>query len=240
MGKCTPLAQRPRQNESYSEAGRIDLPHSSGTDEHRMSECGLVPSSGTACIANIGLIDNLYVTGGPYLIQPDKHGVAYLPMFNCAPYDIELPRNVFVAVIENVKGCTYEEVNPTYINSLSQKHEETKQKQPLTEAKRKLIEETFCSEVSPEYKQRYLQVLLKFHNAISEDQFNLGQCRTDLHEIMLKTDEPIFVKQFKILDVHMEEVEKHVVKWLKLGVIELARSKYNSLIFAVAKKNGGI
>ena len=169
MGKCTPLAQRPRQNESYSEAGRIDLHHSSGTDEHRMSECGLVPSSGTACIANIGLIDNLYVTGGPYLIQPDKHGVAYLPMFNCAPYDIELPRNEFVAVIENVKGCTYEEVNLAYINSLSQKHEETKQKQPLTEAKRKLIEEKFCSEVPAEYKQRYLQVLLKFHEAISED-----------------------------------------------------------------------
>ena len=38
----------------------------------------------------------------------------------------------------------------------------------------------------------------------------------------------------------MEEVEKHVVEWLKLGVIEPARSKYNSPIFAVAKKNGGI
>ena len=57
------------------------------------TECGLVPSSGMACIANIGLIDNPYVTGGPYLIEPDKHGVAYVPMFNCAPYDIELQRN---------------------------------------------------------------------------------------------------------------------------------------------------
>ena len=133
------------------------------------TECGLVPSSGTACIANIGLIDNPYLMGGLYTIQPGKHGVAYVPMFNCAPYDIELQRNEFVAVIENVKGCTYEEVNPAYINSLSQKHEETKQKQPLTEAKRKLIEEKFCSEVPAEYKQRYLQVLLKFHEAISED-----------------------------------------------------------------------
>ena len=68
------------------------------------TECGLVPSSGTACIANIGLIDNPYVT---YLIEPDKNGVAYVPMFNCAPYDIEIQRNDFVAVIENVKGCSY-------------------------------------------------------------------------------------------------------------------------------------
>ena len=126
-------------------------------------------------------------------------------MFNCAPYDIELPRNEFVAVIENVKGCTYEEVNLAYINSLSQKHEETKQKQPLTEVKHKLIEEKFCSEVPAEYKQQYLQVLLKFHEAISSDRFDLGQCRTDLHEIMLKTDEPIFVKQFKISDAHWKK-----------------------------------
>ena len=56
----------------------------------------------------------------------------------------------------------------------------------------------------------------------------------------MKTDEPIFVKQFKIPDVHMEEVEKHVLECLKLGVIEPAWSKYNSPIFAVANKNGGI
>ena len=161
-------------------------------------------------------------------------------MFNCTPYDIELQRNKFVAVIENVKGCTYEEVNPAYINSLLQKHEETKQKQPLTEAKCKLIAEKFCSEVPAEYKQRYLQVLPKFHEAISEDRFDLRRCRTDLHEITLKNEEPIFVKQFKVPDAHMEEVEKHVVEWLKLGVIELAWSKYNSPIFVVAKKNGGI
>ena len=83
-------------------------------------------------------------------------------------------------------------------------------------------------------------MLLKFHEAISEDRFYLGRFRTDLHEITLKTVEPIFVKQFKILDAHMEEVETHVVQWLKLGVFEPAWRKYNSLIFAVAKKNGGI
>jgi len=117
------------------------------------TECGLVPSSGTACIANIGLIDNPYVTGGPYLIEPDKHGITYVPMFNCAPYDIELQRNEFVAVIENVKGCSYEEVNPAYINILSEKHQETRTKHKLTESKKKLIEEKFCSEVPAEYKQ---------------------------------------------------------------------------------------
>ena len=56
-----------------------------------------------------------------------------------------------------------------------------------------------------------------------------------MHEIPLKTTEPIYVKQFRIPEAHREEVEKHVAEWLKL-----ARFKYNSPLFAVMKKNGGI
>jgi hypothetical protein len=61
-----------------------------------------------------------------------------------------------------------------------------------------------------------------------------------MHEIALKTDEPIYIKQFKIPDVHPQEVERHVLEWLKLGVIQPACSRYNSPIFAVMKKDGGV
>ena len=56
--------------------------------------------------------------------------------------------------------------------------------------------------------------------------------QTLLHKISLKTEEPVYVKQFLIPDAHSQEV--------KLGVVQPARSKFNSPIFAVAKKNGGI
>ena len=61
-----------------------------------------------------------------------------------------------------------------------------------------------------------------------------------LHEISLKTEEPVYVKHFCIPDAHPQEVEQHVTEWLKMGVVQPARSKFNSPIFAVAKKNGGI
>ena len=48
------------------------------------------------------------------------------------------------------------------------------------------------------------------------------------------------MKQFKIPDAHRVEVEKHVAEWLKIGVVQPTRSKFNSPLFAVAKKNGGI
>ena len=50
----------------------------------------------------------------------------------------------------------------------------------------------------------------------------------------------VYVKQFKIPDAHRQEVEKHVLEWLKLGVIQPARSRYNSPIFAVMKKDGNV
>ncbi len=61
-----------------------------------------------------------------------------------------------------------------------------------------------------------------------------------MHEIALKTSEPIYVKQFKFPDVHCQEVKKHVLKWLKLGIIQPARIHYNSPIFAVMKKDGNV
>jgi hypothetical protein len=61
-----------------------------------------------------------------------------------------------------------------------------------------------------------------------------------MHEIALKTTKPVYLKQFKIPDAHRKEVEKHVLEWLKLGVIQPAQSRYNSPIFAVMKKDGNV
>jgi len=94
--------------------------------------------------------------------------------------------------------------------------------------------------VPEQYQQQCLKLLLQNHEAVSQDKFNLGRTDTLMHEIALKTEEPIYIKQFRIPDAHQKEVERHVLKWLKLGVIQPAHSRYNSPIFAVIKKDGTI
>jgi hypothetical protein len=55
----------------------------------------------------------------------------------------------------------------------------------------------------PEQLQpQYLEVLLRHHEAVSKNKFDLGRTDTLMHEIALKTQEPIYVKQFKIPDAH--------------------------------------
>jgi hypothetical protein len=97
--------------------------------------------------------------------------------------------------------------------------------------------DTVKMQVPEQYHVQYLKMLLHNHEAISQDKFEFGRTDTLMHEIALKSQEPIYVKQFKIPDAHRNEVEKHVLEWLKLGVIQPALSRYNSPIFAVMKKD---
>ena len=83
-------------------------------------------------------------------------------------------------------------------------------------------------------------MLLKYHEAIRQDKFNLGWSETLMHDITLKSEEPVCVKQFKIPDANHDEVERHVAEWLKLGVVQPCRSKFNSPLFVVMKKKGGV
>jgi hypothetical protein len=44
------------------------------------------------------------------------------------------------------------------------------------------------------HSQQYLEVILKNHDIISRDMLDLGQIETLLHEITLKTKEPVYIK----------------------------------------------
>ena len=55
---------------------------------------------------------------------------------------------------------------------------------------------------------------------------DLGQTKTLLHDIELQNQGPIYDKQFKILDVHLQEVEQNFAEWLKLGVVQTRQSKH--------------
>jgi hypothetical protein len=61
-----------------------------------------------------------------------------------------------------------------------------------------------------------------------------------MHDIELKSDTTIYIKQFKINEDQQEAVQLHVEELLKLGVVRPSNSKFNSSMFVVAKKDGGV
>ncbi len=173
-------------------------------------------------------------------MEPDSLGQVTVAVKNCAPTDLELNRNDFVGSIENIENCETREINPAYLQAIAEQRANARPRQTLTAKKRQLIESNIKLHIPEQFQQKYLNLLLKHHEAISQDKFDLGCTDTLMHEIALKTTEPIYVKQLKIPNVHRQEVKKHVLEWLKLGVIQPARSRYNSPIFAVMKRDGNV
>jgi hypothetical protein len=60
------------------------------------------------------------------------------------------------------------------------------------------------------------------------------------HRIDLQDKEPAYWKQFLISDTHRSELETQVDEWLKMGLIQPIRFRYNSLLFMVPKKDGSL
>ena len=92
----------------------------------------------------------------------------------------------------------------------------------------------------PEIRAQYEALILRNHDVFAQDKFDLGFSDRISHTINMKTPQPVYVKQFRIPDAYEEEIMKHVEQWLKQSVIEECSSPYNSPVFCVPKKTGGL
>jgi len=193
---------------------------------------GKKPSS-TEIISGCAASENKpLITGYPGLMAHND-GVALLKVVNCAPVDVEVSRDEVIGRIENLTEGQMELIDGHTIESI--------QRTPAAgRMDLKFIEENVNLNVPEKFKAQYMEVLRRFHDVISKDKSDLGRSKTLQHEISLKSKEPVYVKQFRIPEAHMKEVEQHLTEWLKLGVVEPCRSKYNSPLFLVTKKDGGL
>ena len=102
--------------------------------------------------------------------------------------------------------------------------------------KRKHIKENANINVPAQYKRKYEDLILKHFKIVSIGKNNLGRVKHLFHKIHIKDNEPVYRKQFKILDTHCPFLEESLADLLKLGVVEKSDSLCNSPIFCVPKK----
>ncbi len=151
------------------------------------TESGSMPAQNILCIANIASSLHPLITGGPYLVEPDSLGQVTVAVKNCASTDLELNRNDFVGSIENIENCETRQINPAYLQAIAEQRANARPRQTLTAKKRQFIESNVKLHVPKQFQQKYLNLLLKHHEAISQDKFDLGRTVTLMHEIALKT-----------------------------------------------------
>ena len=89
-----------------------------------------------------------------------------------------------------------------------------------------------------QYKDKYIKLLCEYHDVFSKDEYDLGWTDRISHRIKLDTDKPINNKQFRIPLPHQKVISEFITEMLDKKLIETARSRYNSPIFCVKKKDG--
>ena len=65
-------------------------------------------------------------------------------------------------------------------------------------------------ECPSEYKARYQNLFVKYHDVFSKSEYDLGRTDKISHRIKLKHEKPINIKQFKIPIVHQEAIHEFV------------------------------
>jgi len=92
-----------------------------------------------------------------------------------------------------------------------------------------------CSEAEANI---YRQVMYDNESVFGKHKNNLVRCDLVQHKIHLKDKVPVYIKQFKVPEVHSTLIEDQVKEWLKLDIVQPSMSRYNSPIFVVKKKDG--
>lgn len=91
-------------------------------------------------------------------------------------------------------------------------------------------------EAPAEWRQRYIDLIMRYHDVVSKDKYDLGHASVIKHSIRMRDKEPVHVKQFRTPLYHEDFIYDYVDELLKRGAIEVSRSPYNSPIFCVVKK----
>jgi hypothetical protein len=186
-------------------------------------------------IATIHAPQHPTISGMPAWVTLDSYKNCKLIIDNCASYDIIIPRNEIMGVLEfEHEQCV--PLNEDKVASIIADIEQNFPKVPKKHLSRDVIAKKADINVPPEVKKKYIDILYKHQAAISMNKLDLGRAKSFTHKIHLKDNNPVYRKQFKIPEAHQNFIEATLAKWLKLGVVKQSNSLYNSPLFCVQKK----
>jgi hypothetical protein len=174
-----------------------------------------------ACaIAKICCPDKHYLTGRPGLVTMDDKGGGLMEVFNTGPEPVTLCRGQAIGQVDNVEGQLLMPFNTEIVNRIT----EEQWKKNQVHISRTPVTDKFCKmcklKVPTKYEDDYQQLLAKHRHIFSLDKNEIGYCSTFLHKLFMKTEEPVYVKQFKIPEAHHQYLQDQVREWLRLDIIQ--------------------
>ena len=175
------------------------------------------------------------VWGDDAITPISKTGYCPLIVNNLSDAEVVINRGTYVGSISYL--------NPAEISEVSlSKHDAIERTPPVKtsiprEQTERIKEYVKQQQIPDAHLDDYVQTLTRNFDIFSTDKHDIGCTKTFEHKIHLKDDTPVYQKQFRIPDTHRSIILEHLQNWLKLGIVKPSKSRYNSPIFCVKKKN---
>ena len=144
------------------------------------------------------------VQGGLPLVRINRLGQAIMEIFYCTNHEMTIEKDSLLGVEEKISE--EDKVGKLNFNEMTaniQKMQFMPSKFFTTEKWHYVVDNVAVNVNA--FKQKYMDMLLKHYEVISDNKYDLGK-----HDIELKIETPIYVKQFKIHDNQQEAVKQHV------------------------------
>ena len=180
---------------------------------------------------------DLYVP--PFLVRDYKPGdVIKVPMKNLSVSDLDLKK----LSPSDAIGVTQEAKDPIPLSAFKIGDLPMPALTPCSEQKKKyLLDNVKIGPALPKHlRQRFLDLIVKKHQAFSESEYDLGRTDSYVHKIELKDGDktPIFNKQFTLSEHALRFLREHIKELVRIGVLESSQSAWNSCCFVVPKSSG--
>jgi transposase InsO family protein len=188
------------------------------------------PVAETEAIATIASLEVAFET--------DEHGTFNIYMPNVRTDDAIIPRGTVISTARPIEEATPRTQMQAETELCARLDAVTATKpqnnQPVDPA---LIRKAIAETASTQARDFYTRLLSESRDVISTDQHDLGRSDALKHEVELSDDTPVYTQQYRLPLEQIQLVKDHLHAWLKSGIVEKARSKYNSPVFCVPKKD---
>jgi hypothetical protein len=169
-------------------------------------------------IATIHCPGSPMLTGVPEVVSIDENNNCKVMIKNCAPYKVMIERNRLLGLVE----IKEDELIPLTDDTAAEICAAIKDNILKTNRARLSRDEIAlrCNlQVPDKFRESYIDILFKHKEAIILDKYNLGLAKNYKHKIHLKSEDPVYQKQFKIPEAHHHFIKQTLKEWLKLGVV---------------------